>query len=216
MDIPHTFERLTDRARKVMQLANQEARQRFNHHEVRPEHVLLGFIKEGTGIGASALKNLDVDLRKIRLELERFMQSGPDNMVTMGKLPETEKTKKVLVLAKHASFSLNHEHIGTEHILLGLMMEGESLAARVLRSTAIRDEPLTVAMVQDQILAIKRHEEGLYLPKMPVLVLDQGTVVWPQQPNQQFRDLEKLLREALGIPQDHKIDWLTIKTRKIS
>ena len=71
------FERFTDRARKVMALANQEA-QRFNHEYIGTEHVLLGLIKEGSGVAANVLKNLDVDLRKIRLEVEKLVQSGPD------------------------------------------------------------------------------------------------------------------------------------------
>ena len=88
------YERFTDRARKVMQLANQEA-QRFNHEYIGTEHILLGLIKEGSGVAANVLKNLNVDLRKIRLEVERLVQSGPD-MVTMGKLPQTPRAKKVI------------------------------------------------------------------------------------------------------------------------
>src|SRR5213082_689483 len=81
------FERFTDRARKVMALANQEA-QRFNHEYIGTEHILLGLVKEGSGVGATVLKNLDIDLRKVRLEVEKLVKSGPD-MVTMGKLPQT-------------------------------------------------------------------------------------------------------------------------------
>ena len=91
------YERFTDRARKVMQLANQEA-QRFNHEYVGTEHVLLGLIKEGSGVAANVLKNLDVDLRKIRNEVEKIVQAGPD-MVTMGKLPQTPRAKKVIEYA---------------------------------------------------------------------------------------------------------------------
>ena len=87
------YERFTDRARKVMQLANQEA-QRFNHEYIGTEHILLGLVKEGSGVAANVLKNLDVDLRKIRLEVEKLVQSGPD-MVTMGKLPQTPGRKKL-------------------------------------------------------------------------------------------------------------------------
>ena len=86
------YERFTDRARKVMQLANQEA-QRFNHEYIGTEHILLGLVKEGSGVAANVLKNLDVDLRKIRLEVEKLVQSGPE-MVTMGKLPQTPRAKK--------------------------------------------------------------------------------------------------------------------------
>lgn len=81
------FERFTDRARKVMALANQEA-QRFNHEYIGTEHVLLGLVKEGSGVGATVLKNLDVDIKRLRLEVEKKVKSGPD-MVTMGKLPQT-------------------------------------------------------------------------------------------------------------------------------
>jgi ATP-dependent Clp protease ATP-binding subunit ClpC len=83
------YERFTDRARKVMQLANQEA-QRFNHEYIGTEHILLGLVKEGSGVAANVLKNLEVDLRKIRLEVEKLVQSGPE-MVTMGKLPQTPR-----------------------------------------------------------------------------------------------------------------------------
>src|SRR6266404_521963 len=81
------YERFTDRARKVMQLANQEA-QRFNHEYIGTEHILLGLIKEGSGVAANVLKNLDINLSKLRLEVEKIVQTGSGNeMVTMGKLP---------------------------------------------------------------------------------------------------------------------------------
>ena len=87
------YERFTDRARKVMQLANQEARGFNLSKYIGTEHILLGLVKEGSGVAANVLKNLDVDLRKIRLEVEKIVQSGPD-MVTMGKLPQTPRAKK--------------------------------------------------------------------------------------------------------------------------
>src|SRR3972149_1444344 len=117
------YERFTDRARKVMQLANQEA-QRFNHEYIGTEHILLGLIKEGSGVAANVLKNLDVDLRKIRLEVEKLVQSGPD-MVTMGKLPQTPRAKKVIEYSMEEARNLNHNYVGTEHILLGLLREQE-------------------------------------------------------------------------------------------
>ena len=114
------YERFTDRARKVMQLANQEA-QRFNHEYIGTEHVLLGLVKEGSGVAANVLKNLDVDLRKIRLEVEKIVQAGPD-MVTMGKLPQTPRAKKVIEYAMEEARNLNHNYVGTEHLLLGLLI----------------------------------------------------------------------------------------------
>ena len=108
------YERFTDRARKVMQLANQEA-QRFNHEYIGTEHILLGLVKEGSGVAANVLKNLDVDLRKIRIEVEKIVQSGPD-MVTMGKLPQTPRAKKVIEYAMEEARNLNHNYVGTEHL----------------------------------------------------------------------------------------------------
>jgi len=132
------FERFTDRARKVMALANQEA-QRSNHEWIGTEHILLGLVKEGSGVGANVLKNLDVDIKKLRLEVEKLVKSGPD-MVTMGKLPHTPRAKKVIEYAIEEARSLNHNYIGTEHILLGLLRETEGVAAQVLMNLGLRLE----------------------------------------------------------------------------
>ena len=132
------FERLTDRARKVMALANQEA-QRFNHEYIGTEHILLGLVKEGSGVGANVLKNLDIDLRKVRLEVEKLVKSGPD-MVTMGKLPQTPRAKKVIEYAIEEARSLNHNYVGTEHLLLGLLREHDGVAAQVLMNLGLKLE----------------------------------------------------------------------------
>jgi len=132
------FERLTDRARKVMALANQEA-QRFNHEYIGTEHILLGLVKEGSGVGANVLKNLDIDLRKVRLEVEKLVKSGPD-MVTMGKLPQTPRAKKVIEYAIEEARSLNHNYVGTEHLLLGLLREQDGVAAQVLMNLGLKLE----------------------------------------------------------------------------
>jgi ATP-dependent Clp protease ATP-binding subunit ClpC len=132
------FERFTDRARKVMALANQEA-QRFNHEWIGTEHILLGLVKEGSGVGATVLKNLDVDIKKLRLEVEKLVKSGPD-MVTMGKLPQTPRAKKVIEYAIEEARALNHNYVGTEHILLGLLRENEGIAAQVLMNLGLKLE----------------------------------------------------------------------------
>jgi len=132
------FERFTDRARKVMALANQEA-QRFNHEYIGTEHILLGLVKEASGVGANVLKNLDVDIKKLRLEIEKLVKSGPD-MVTMGKLPQTPRAKKVIEYAIEEARSLNHNYVGTEHILLGLLRETEGIAAQVLMNIGLKLE----------------------------------------------------------------------------
>ena len=132
------FERFTDRARKVMALANQEA-QRFNHEYIGTEHILLGLVKEGSGVGANVLKNLDVDLRKVRLEVEKLVRAGPE-MVTMGKLPQTPRAKKVIEYAIEEARNLNHNYVGTEHLLLGLLREHDGVAAQVLMNLGLKLE----------------------------------------------------------------------------
>ena len=121
-----------------MALANQEA-QRFNHEYIGTEHILLGLVKEGSGVGANVLKNLDVDLRKVRLEVEKLVKSGPD-MVTMGKLPQTPRAKKVIEYAIEEARNLNHNYVGTEHLLLGLLREHEGVAAQVLMNLGLKLE----------------------------------------------------------------------------
>ncbi|MDB5346563.1 MAG: ATPase domain protein [Schlesneria sp.] len=144
------YERFTDRARKVMQLANQEA-QRFNHEYIGTEHILLGLVKEGSGVAANVLKNLEVDLRKIRLEVEKIVQSGPD-MVTMGKLPQTPRAKKVIEYAMEEARNLNHNYVGTEHLLLGLIREQEGVAAQVLMNLGLKLED-----VREEVLNLLGH-----------------------------------------------------------
>jgi ATP-dependent Clp protease ATP-binding subunit ClpC len=144
------YERFTDRARKVMQLANQEA-QRFNHEYIGTEHILLGLIKEGSGVAANVLKNLEVDLRKIRLEVEKLVQSGPD-MVTMGKLPQTPRAKKVIEYSMEEARNLGHNYVGTEHILLGLLREQEGVAAQVLMNLGLKLEE-----VREEVLSLLGH-----------------------------------------------------------
>ncbi|QGJ69068.1 ATP-dependent Clp protease ATP-binding subunit ClpC [Planctomycetales bacterium 10988] len=144
------YERFTDRARKVMQLANQEA-QRFNHEYIGTEHVLLGLVKEGSGVAANVLKNLDIDLRKIRMEVEKIVSHGPD-MVTMGKLPQTPRAKKVFEYATEEARNLNHNYVGTEHILLGLLREQEGVAAQVLINLGLKLEE-----VREEVLNLLGH-----------------------------------------------------------
>ena len=130
------FDRFTERARKVMHLARQEAL-RLNHEYIGTEHILLGIAKEGTGVAASVLEKLDVDLKKIRMEVEKLVQGG-SNMVTMGQLPFTPRAKKVLELSLDEARSLGHNYIGTEHLLLGLLREQEGVAAQVLMNLGLK------------------------------------------------------------------------------
>lgn len=129
------YERFTDRARKVMQLANQEA-QRLSHEHIGTEHVLLALVKEGSGIASAVLERLGVDLRKIRVESALIHPAGGD-MVTMGKLPSTPCTKQAIEYAIKKQQSLNHSWLGTEHLLLGLIFDSGFHAGRVLVSLGL-------------------------------------------------------------------------------
>ena len=140
------FERFTDRARKVLALANQEA-QRFNHEYVGTEHILLGLVKEGSGVGAHVLKNLNIDLKKTRMEVEKLVKSGPA-MVTMGKLPQTPRARKVIEYAMEEARALNHNHVGTEHILLGLLRESESVAAITLTNLGLNLKEVRAEVIE--------------------------------------------------------------------
>lgn len=131
------YERFTDRAQTILQLANQEA-QRLHHEYIGTEHILLGLVKEGSGTASHVLKNFDIDLRKIRLEVEKLVQSGPE--ITMGKLPQTPNAKKVIQYAMEEARDLNHSFCGTEHLLLGLMREQEGVATMVLTNLGLKPE----------------------------------------------------------------------------
>jgi len=147
------FERFTDRARKAMALANQEA-QRFNHEYIGTEHILLGLVKEGSGVGANVLKNLGVDLNKVRQEVSKLVKSGPD-MVATGKLPQTPRAKKVIEYSIEEARSLNHTYIGTEHLLLGILREQDGVAAQVLMNLG-----LNIDDVREEVLNLLIAAEG--------------------------------------------------------
>ncbi len=130
------FDRFTDRAKKVMSFARQEA-MKFNHEYIGTEHILLGLVQEGSGVAANVLKNMTIDLEKIRHEVEKIVKTGP-SMVTMGQLPFTPRAKKVLELSLEEASQLSHNYIGTEHLLLGLIRENEGIAAQVLMNIGIK------------------------------------------------------------------------------
>ena len=129
------FDRFTERARKVIILAKEEAR-RFNHDYIGTEHILLGLIKEGESVAAAVLQNLGLGLDTIRLEVEKLVQMGPSTVVN-GDIPFTPKAKKVIELAMDEARRLGHNYIGTEHLLLGLIKEGEGVASHVLLNVGL-------------------------------------------------------------------------------
>ena len=145
-----------------MALANQEA-QRFNHEYIGTEHILLGLVKEGSGVGANVLKNLDVDLRKVRLEVEKLVKSGPET-VTMGKLPQTPRAKKVIEYAIEEARNLNHNYVGTEHLLLGLLREQDGVAAQVLMNLNLRLEDVREEVLNLLGASEEADEAGSIVP----------------------------------------------------
>ncbi len=123
----------TPRAQQVLALARKEA-DRFHHNYVGTEHILLGLIKLGQGVAVSVLQKMGLDLETVRGEVEKQVGTGQETKTTPGAIPYTPRVKKVLALAGKEAKALNHSYVGTEHILLGLLREGEGVAARVLKS----------------------------------------------------------------------------------
>jgi ATP-dependent Clp protease ATP-binding subunit ClpC len=123
------FERFTDRARRVVVLAQEEARM-LNHNYIGTEHILLGLIHEGEGVAAKALKSLGISLEAVRQQVEEIIGRG--QQAPSGHIPFTPRAKKVLELSLREALQLGHTYIGTEHILLGLIREGDGVAAQVL------------------------------------------------------------------------------------
>jgi len=132
------YERFTDRTRRLMRLANQEAIN-LNHEYIGTEHILLGLVKEGSGNAATILRTCIVDLLAITNEIHKLIQRGPE-MAQVGKLPQTPRAKKVIEYSMEESRNLNHNYVGTEHILLGLLREQEGVAAQVLMNLGVKIE----------------------------------------------------------------------------
>jgi ATP-dependent Clp protease ATP-binding subunit ClpC len=130
------YERFTTTARKVMKLACQEA-MRFNHDYVGTEHILLGLVKEGSGVAANVLRTLEIEPGRVRGELEKIFQSGLDD-ASMGKLPQTPGARKVIEYAIEEARGFGHNYVGTEHLLLGLLREQDGVAAVVLLNLGLR------------------------------------------------------------------------------
>ena len=132
------FERFTDRARRVVVLAQEEARM-LSHNYIGTEHILLGLIHEGEGVAAKALESLGISLEAVRAQVEEIIGQG--QQAPSGHIPFTPRAKKVLELSLREALQLGHNYIGTEHILLGLIREGEGVAAQVLQQARRRPQP---------------------------------------------------------------------------
>ncbi len=139
------FDKFTDRARRVLTLAQEEA-QRFNHNYIGTEHLLLGLVREGEGVAAKVLSNMGVQLPRVRSAVEFIIGRG-ETMI-MGEIGLTPRAKKVIELAVDEARRLNHHYIGTEHLLLGLVREGEGIAAGVLESLGVNLEKVRAQVMQ--------------------------------------------------------------------
>jgi hypothetical protein len=185
---PAMYERFTQRARKVMQLATPEAT-RLNHEYIGTEHLLLALIREGSGVAANIMWNLDIDLKKIRRTIEQIVTPGPEAL-DVGKLPQTPRAKKVIEYAIDEARGLNHNYVGTEHLLLGLIREEEGVAQQVLTNAGLS-------------LTTIREELVRFLGPAPVqeLVPDLGatraTLARPVEPPPENADVPPLIGKAL-------------------
>ncbi|MDI9457990.1 MAG: ATP-dependent Clp protease ATP-binding subunit [Dethiobacteria bacterium] len=139
------FSRFTERAQQVLVLAQEEAK-RLNHNFIGTEHLLLGLVREGSGIAARALQNMNVDLNRVRSEVERIAPKG-DKLYFQG-ITYTPRAKRVVELSIEESQNLGHNYVGTEHILLGLLREGEGIAAQVLTNLGVDLERARKEVIQ--------------------------------------------------------------------
>jgi ATP-dependent Clp protease ATP-binding subunit ClpC len=169
----------TPRAQQVLQLARKEA-DRFNHGYVGTEHLLLGLIALGQGVAVNVLQRMGIDLESVRMEVEKAVGVGPETK-TMGNVPFTPRVKKVLALAGSEARALNHSYVGTEHVLLGLLREGEGVAARVLKNLQVDLEKTRIEIMKEldpgydpaaddsKAVGAGNKEAGEEKPKTPAL-----------------------------------------------
>jgi len=189
------FNRFTERARKVIILAKEEAR-RFNHDYIGTEHILLGLIREGEGVAAAVLQKMGVSLENIRLEIEKLVQPGPTTQI-IGDIPFTPRAKKALELAAEEARSLGHNYIGTEHLLLGLIREGEGIASQVLLNLG-----LDLNTVRNEVMELL----GSALP---------GFGQAGQQTKTKTPALDAFGRDLAALARENKLDPVIDRTQEI-
>ncbi|MBN2831179.1 MAG: ATP-dependent Clp protease ATP-binding subunit [Candidatus Omnitrophica bacterium] len=191
------FNRFTERARKVIILAKEEAR-RFNHDYIGTEHILLGLIREGEGVASIVLQKLGLSLENIRLEIEKLVQPGPTTQI-IGDIPFTPRAKKALELAAEEARSLGHNYIGTEHLLLGLIREGEGISSQVLLNLG-----LELNTVRNEVMELL----GSVLPG------GQSTT-GGQQSKSKTPALDAFGRDLTTLARENKLDPVIDRTQEI-
>ncbi len=185
----------TPRAQQVLALARKEA-DRFNHNFVGTEHLLLGLIKLGQGVAVNVLQKMGLDLETVRMEVEKQVGTGPDQKM-IGNIPYTPRVKKVLALASKEAKALNHTYVGTEHILLGLLREGDGVAARVLKNLEVDIEQTRQEILKelDPNFAAQEEPASGETPEKPGPTEKRGEVKTPAL--KAFgRDLTELARKG--------------------
>jgi ATP-dependent Clp protease ATP-binding subunit ClpC len=186
----------TPRAQQVLALARKEA-DRFNHNFVGTEHLLLGLIKLGQGVAVNVLQKMGLDLETVRMEVEKQVGTGPDQKM-IGNIPYTPRVKKVLALAAKEAKALNHTYVGTEHILLGLLREGDGVAARVLKNLDVDIEQTRQEILKELDPNFAAQEESATAgeaPEKPAASEKKGEVKTPAL--KAFgRDLTEIARKS--------------------
>jgi ATP-dependent Clp protease ATP-binding subunit ClpC len=179
------FERFTDRSRRAIVLAQEESR-RLNHNYIGTEHILLGLMREGEGVGARALVSLGLSLEAVRTDVEAMIGTGAGT--PSGHIPFTTRAKTVLEYALREALALDHNDIGTEHLVLGLVREGEGVAAQVLVHRGVELDRLRQAVLE-RLESPPTHEAG-----------DVESVEWPEPVNEvatRLRAIEVILENVV-------------------
>ncbi len=205
MEAVHLFERFTDRARRVLVLAQEEARM-LNHNFIGTEHILLGLIHEGEGVAAKSLESLGISLEAVREKVEETI--GPAGSATTGSPPFTPRAKKVLELSLREALQLGHNYIGTEHMLLGLVREGEGVAAQVLVSLGA-----DLSRVRQQVIQLLSGYQG-----GPQAGEGKGATVSPGAPAEAPSGsavLDQFGRNLTQLARERKLDPVIGRDREI-
>ncbi len=177
MNEQNRFDKFTERARRVLSLAQEEA-QRFQHNYIGTEHLLLGLVREGEGVAAQVLRKLGVELNKVRSTIEHIIGRG--DRIVLGQIGLTPRAKKVIELAIDEARRLNHQYIGTEHLLLGLVREGEGIAAGVLESLGVNLEKVRTATLE--VLSGSSSVEQATPPSPPQVPEEAASLVAEGEP----------------------------------